>query len=74
MTRHEECNPIDEVLQLLADHGFDGLAQGIEILMNEAMKLERSEVLQAAPYQRCEGRRHHAASTQPGSRAPTRPR
>jgi transposase-like protein len=65
MTRHEECNPIDEVLQLLADHGFDGLAQGIEILMNEAMKLERSEVLQAAPYQRCEDRRGYANGFKP---------
>jgi hypothetical protein len=35
---------------------FDGMAQPIEILMNEAMKLERSEVLRAARYQRTEER------------------
>lgn len=65
MTHHEESNALDEVLQILADHGFDGLAQGIEILMNEAMKLQRMEALQAAPYERSESRRGYANGFKP---------
>lgn len=60
MTHPLESNPRDEVLQLLADHGFDGMAQAIEILMNEAMKLERADVLGASPYQRTESRKGYA--------------
>ena len=65
MTHHEESNALDEVLQILADHGFEGLAQGIEILMNEAMKLQRMEALQAAPYERSESRRGYANGFKP---------
>ena len=65
MTHHEESNALEEVLQILADHGFEGLAQGIEILMNEAMKLQRMEALQAAPYERSESRRGYANGFKP---------
>ncbi len=41
------------------------MAQAIEILMNEAMKLERSDVLQAAPYQRTDTRRGYANGYKP---------
>jgi putative transposase len=46
-----------EVLELLVDHGFDGLAQAMQTLFNEAMKLERSPVLGARPYERTSDRR-----------------
>jgi len=49
-----------EAIQLLAEHGFDGLAAALELLLNEVMKLERCEVLQAAPYQRTEERKGYA--------------
>ncbi|OHB73442.1 MAG: hypothetical protein A2V70_08335 [Planctomycetes bacterium RBG_13_63_9] len=49
-----------EAIQLLAEHGFDGLAAALELLLNEVMKLERCEVLQAAPYERTEQRKGHA--------------
>ncbi|MFN9913868.1 MAG: transposase, partial [Pirellulaceae bacterium] len=42
---------------MLAEHGFDSMAQAIQILMNEAMKIERAEYLQAAPYERTHDRR-----------------
>jgi hypothetical protein len=45
---------------LLAQHGFDGMAQAIEVLMNEAMKFQRSEALGALPYQRTADRRGFA--------------
>ena len=60
MTRDDQSTCFDELLQLLSEHGFDGMSEAIEILMNEAMKLERSETLGALPYQRSESRRGYA--------------
>jgi len=65
MTHREHCNVCNEVVELLADHGLDGMAQAIEILMNEAMKLERTDVLQAAPYERTDERRGYANGFKP---------
>jgi uncharacterized protein with von Willebrand factor type A (vWA) domain len=49
--------PFQEVLELLIDHGLGGIAQAMRMLLNEAMKLERSELLAAQPYQRTPTRR-----------------
>ena len=57
MTRQDQGTPIDQVLHTLADEGFDGMAEAIALLLNEAMKLERNDFLHAAPYQRTEERR-----------------
>ncbi len=65
MTHREYCNARDDVVELLAEHGFDGMAQAIQILMNEAMKLERTEALNAAPYQRTDERRGYANGFKP---------
>lgn len=65
MTHQDQSNAIDGVVQLLAEHGFDGMASAIQTLMNEAMKLERSEVLGAAPYQRSDTRRGYANGFKP---------
>ena len=65
MTRDDESNPFQTVLQLLADEGFDGFATALEILLNEAMKLERAAVLHAEPYQRTPQRRGHANGFKP---------
>ena len=54
-----------DVLELLADHGFDGLADALQILFNEAMKLERSAVLEAQPYERTPLRRGYANGYKP---------
>jgi transposase-like protein len=60
MTRQMQSTELDSIIQLLAEHGFDGMAQAIEVLMNEAMKLQRSEALGALPYQRTADRRGYA--------------
>ena len=57
------CFP--EILQLLADYGFEGMAQAMQTLLNEAMKLERSQVLGALPYQRTIERRGYANGFKP---------
>jgi transposase-like protein len=60
MTHPPQSSGWREAIQLLAEHGFDGLAEAIELLLNEAMKIERCEALGAAPYQRTEQRRGYA--------------
>jgi putative transposase len=65
MTRQTQSNELDAIIQLLADHGFDGMSQAIETLFNEAMKLQRSEALKAAPYERSADRRGHANGFKP---------
>jgi putative transposase len=65
MTHQEQTTALDEITELLAEHGFDGLAQAVTVLLNEVMKIERSHALGAGPYQRSEGRRGHANGFKP---------
>ena len=44
MAHDGQSTAFDEMIQLLADEGFEGMAEAITILVNEAMKLERSGV------------------------------
>jgi transposase-like protein len=52
-------------MELLAEHGFDGMAQAVGVLLNEVMKLERNHALGAAPYRRTEQRRGYADGLKP---------
>ncbi len=65
MTHHNESNPLDLMIQVLDEHGFDGMAHAIQILVNEAMKIERSEALRAEPYERTSERRGYANGFKP---------
>ena len=60
MTRHKECNRLGDVLELLIEQGFEGMARAIELLYNEAMKLEREDFLRAASHERTPERRGYA--------------
>ncbi len=51
---------LPQMIQVLDEHGFDGMARAIQILVNEAMKIERSEVLGAEPYERTSERLGYA--------------
>lgn len=55
----------NDLLDLLCDHGFSGMAQAMQVLLNEAMKLERSVALGAQPYQRTPLRRGQANGFKP---------
>lgn len=57
----QELSPV----QLLAEFGFDGMAEALTILLNEAMKLQRAEALGAGPYERSENRKGHANGFKP---------
>jgi putative transposase len=54
-----------EVVELLAEHGFDGMAQVMQELINECMLLERQAHLGVGPYQRGEARNGRANGFKP---------
>ena len=65
MTHQMQTTALDEITELLAEHGFDGLAQAVTVLLNEVMKLERAHALGAGPYQRSEDRKGYANGFKP---------
>lgn len=65
MTRKNEFNATERALQMICDNGMEGLAEAIRLLLNEAMKIERSQTLGAAPYERTEERRGYANGFKP---------
>jgi len=65
MTHHDKSELLNSVLQLLSENGSEGLAEGIRLLVNEAMRQERSKALQAQPYERTEARQGHANGFKP---------
>ncbi|MEE9369002.1 MAG: hypothetical protein V3V05_09080 [Pontiella sp.] len=74
-----EDNPIDQIMEIIIEQGFGGMDQAMTILINEAMKIERSHVLQATAYERTPHRWHlrhiaqqiaiHAQGTRPSRNA-----
>ncbi len=60
MAHQNKSELLNSVLQLLNDEGTEGLAQGLRLLINEAMARERAQVLQAQPYERTGARTGHA--------------
>ena len=65
MTHQDQSNAFGSLVQMIAEEGFDGMAQAIETLMNEAMKLQRTDALGAGPYERSTERRGHANGFKP---------
>ena len=60
MAHPEKSELLNTVLQLLTEQGSEGFAEGIRLLVNEAMVRERACALGAEPYQRSEARLGHA--------------
>jgi transposase-like protein len=65
MTHQAHPSVTREVVQVLAEHGFEGMAQAMELLINECMKIERQQALGVGPYQRGEARRGQANGFKP---------
>jgi transposase-like protein len=65
MAHHTNPELLNHVLQLLTEQGHDGFAEGLRILVNEAMRVERHQVLQAQPYERTDTRQGYANGYKP---------
>ncbi|MCP4001575.1 MAG: IS256 family transposase, partial [Gammaproteobacteria bacterium] len=56
---------INDVLELLVTEGFEGMADAMSIMFNEAMRLDRSQHLGAGPWERVEARQGYANGYKP---------
>ena len=65
MTHQAHPSVTREIVQVLAEHGFDGMAQTMELLINECMKIERQQAMGVGPYQRGEARHGQANGFKP---------
>ncbi len=65
MAHQPESNVVDTVVQLLCESGFSQMAEAIRIMLNEAMRIERSRAIEAEPYQRTERRKGYANGFKP---------
>ena len=65
MTRQTNDNVLEAAMELLNENGFEAYAQVLRILLNEAMKLEREDVLNAQLYQRTDDRQGYANGYKP---------
>ena len=60
MTHAVNSTVIEGVMELLTREGFAGCPEALQILLNEAMKAERSAALGAGPHERTPQRRGYA--------------
>ena len=60
MTHDIDSTALAEAMEQVIEHGMEGLSGALTILLNEAMKIERSRVLQASPWERTEQRLGYA--------------
>lgn len=60
MTQQKEDTAIRTIFEIINSDGIEGLGDAVSILINEAMKVERSSALNAQPWQRTENRMGYA--------------
>ena len=65
MAHRKHGNAFDDAMELLIENGFDGMADVLRILLNEAMKIEREDALAAGAYQRTPDRKGYANGFKP---------
>ena len=65
MTHEQEATVVSEAVQLLLEEGLEGLGAAVSVLLNEAMKIERSRALDAEPWQRTAERKGYANGYKP---------
>jgi putative transposase len=65
MTYQSDFTLSSEILEQIAEQGFDFLPELIRIVINAAMQAERQQYLQVAPYQHSPDRRGHANGYKP---------
>ncbi len=65
MAHQADNSVIETVVQLLSENGLSHMADAMRLMLNEAMRIERSQALEADPYQRTEKRRGYANGFKP---------
>ena len=65
MAHRNNDNKLDVVMEMLIENGFEGFADVLRILLNEAMKIEREQALGAVLYERSDQRKGYANGYKP---------
>jgi transposase-like protein len=65
MAHRNNDNELDDVMEMLIENGFEGFADVLRMLLNEAMKIERTHALGAGLYERSDQRRGYANGYKP---------
>lgn len=65
MTQQDNDNVLQAAVELLNQNGFEAYGRVLQILLDQAMKIERTEALGAEPYERSERRRGYANGYKP---------
>lgn len=65
MAHQPDSTVVEAVVQLLCENGLESMAEAVRILLNEAMKAERSQALGAGSYERSDKRRGYANGFKP---------
>jgi putative transposase len=65
MTHATDDSAISMALEQIIKNGFEGLDTAVSILINEAMRIERSRALEAEPWQRTQTRKGYANAYKP---------
>ena len=60
MTHQDNYNSIHSAVEQIIEFGLDGLDSAVAILINEAMRIERSKALGAKPWERIDTRQGYA--------------
>jgi len=61
----DNSNLMKELCKEVIENGLEGLPKLLELILNEAMKIERNQALQAEPYERTERRQGYANGFKP---------
>ena len=65
MAREEQNNAMGAAVELIMQEGFDGFADAFRMLLNEAMRIERSRHLGADAWERSQNRQGYANGFKP---------
>jgi putative transposase len=60
MAMPAQHNKLLEAVKVISEQGFEGMGNAMQLLMNEAMNIERNRYLQAEPYERTNERIDYA--------------
>ncbi len=65
MIQQEKGSIINQVIETITEQGQEGLGEAVGILLNEAMKVERSKALEALPWERTDLRKGYGNGFKP---------
>jgi len=63
--QYDEQNAFSTVYEILAKNGFPGMAEALQLVLNQGMLIERSQHLHAQPYERTDDRQGFANGFKP---------